>query len=58
MTNTKTNEFHKPFIKSLVIVGLVTMVSIISTRYFVNYMLTNYYNPPSYTSYESQISSK
>lgn len=29
------NEFHKPFIKSLIIVGFVTLIAIISSRYIV-----------------------
>jgi multisubunit Na+/H+ antiporter MnhC subunit len=58
MNNSKFKEFHKPFIHALVIVGLVTGVSMISTRYLVNYILTHHYNTPVYTSYESQGSTK
>jgi hypothetical protein len=54
MSNVKTEEFHKPFIKSLVAVGLVTLVSMISTRYFVKYIIYNHYQSHQYTSQDSQ----
>jgi len=31
------NEFHKPFIKSLSIIALVTIFAMFSSRYIVNY---------------------
>ena len=46
MNNSKINEFHKPFIHALILVGLVTGISMISTRYLVNYILTYHYNTP------------
>lgn len=56
MNNSQINEFHKPFIKSLVFIGLVTIVSMISVRYLVNFILTKHYSTPIYTSIESSKS--
>ena len=30
-----TNEFNKPFIKSLIIVAFVTLITMVSTKYFL-----------------------
>lgn len=55
MTKSKVEEFHISFIRNLAFVGLVTIVSMISTRY----LLTNYMSATikthSYTTQESQI---
>ena len=56
MNNSNMRDFHIPFIKSLVIVGLVTIVSMISARYLVEYSIINPHNTPIYTSHDSQIS--
>lgn len=54
--SSKKEEFHKPFIKELVFVGLVTIVCIISTRFFLlNYLMTTQ-NHPSFTVQKSGIS--
>lgn len=58
MNNLKTSEFHRPFIKSLIVVGLVTMVSMISSRYLIEYYLRHHYSTTVYTSQESQMLSK
>ena len=58
MNNSEFKEFHKPFINALVIVGLVTIVSMISARYLVEYSLSNHSSTPIYTSSESGISTK
>ena len=34
-----TEDFHKPFIKSLVIVALVTIFAMVSSRYVVDYYM-------------------
>jgi len=34
-----TEDFHKPFIKSLLIIAIVTVFSIVSSKYIVNYYL-------------------
>jgi len=48
-----TEEFHKPFIKSLIVVGLVTLFAVISSRYIVEYYINLSYKTPIYTSSES-----
>jgi hypothetical protein len=56
MSKLKFKEFHVPFIKNLIFVGLVTIVSMITARF----LLVNYINPylktPEYTSSKSYIS--
>ena len=32
-----TNEFHKPFIKSLLLIAIVTVFAMVSSKYIVNY---------------------
>lgn len=58
MIRSNMRDFHVPFIQGLVIVGLVTIVSMISARYLVEYTISHNINTPVYTSQESQISSK
>lgn len=58
MNNTKTGEFHIPFIKSLAFVALVTIVSMISVRFYLLKSLSSINNPPVYTSSESQYNTK
>ena len=58
MTDINSKEFHIPFIKNLVFIGLVTIVSMFSIHYFVEYLYLSYLPSPIYTSQESQISVK
>lgn len=30
-----TNEFHKPFIRSLIVIGFTTLIAMISTKYII-----------------------
>jgi len=46
-------EFHKPFLKGLIVVALVTLFSMVSSRYIIDYYLTQSYKTPIYTSNES-----
>ena len=40
-------DFHKPFIKSLVIVAIVTLVTLVASKYMINhYMDIKYFSPP------------
>jgi hypothetical protein len=55
MNNSKMREFHVPFIHILAIVGLVTIVSMVSTRYFINYYLLSHPNTPIINYTDSQI---
>jgi hypothetical protein len=52
----KNDEFHIPFIKSLVFMGLVTIVSMVSVHYFFTNMFLVPSNSPVYTSHQSQNS--
>lgn len=54
MNDSKMREFHIPFLYGLVILGLVTIVSMISARYLVEYTLSSSSKTPIYTSQESQ----
>ena len=58
MDNITTQEFHRSVMKSMIIVGLVTLVSMISAKYTVHYLLSDHSPTPIYTSHDSQISSK
>ena len=51
-----TNEIHKPFIKSLVLVALVTVFAMVSSRYVVKYYLSHNYPPAQTIEYSSQKS--
>jgi hypothetical protein len=48
-------EFHQPFIKNLVFVGLVTIVSMISAKFFVENYIYLTKNTPVYTTRQSHI---
>lgn len=53
MNKSKFEEFHVPFIKNLAFIGLVTIVSMITTRFLlINYM-GSYLKTPEYTSSKS-----
>lgn len=58
MTNfSKNSDFHKPFIKELVFVALVTIVSMISMRYFLNILFPIHQNTPNIIYTDSQTQS-
>lgn len=46
------HDFHIPFIKELAFVGLLTIVSMISVQYFINFLVKPSPNTPVYTSDE------
>jgi|LakMenE27Jul10ns_1017307.scaffolds.fasta_scaffold02688_2 hypothetical protein len=52
----KTNEFHKPFIKSLILVAFVTVFAMISSKYVANYYLNTKFHPAKTIEYSSQKS--
>jgi hypothetical protein len=55
--STKNKDFHQPFLSQLIFVGLVTIVCMISTKFFLlNYLMTTQ-NTPSFTIQKSDISS-
>jgi hypothetical protein len=49
------NEFHKPFIKSLVLIAIVTMFAMVSSRYLLNFHSNTYYKTLEYSSQKSQF---
>jgi hypothetical protein len=52
----KTNEFHKPFIKSLILVAFVTVFAMVSSKYVTNYYLNTKFHPAKTLKYSSQKS--
>jgi hypothetical protein len=50
----KINEFHEPFIKSLILVAIVTVFTMASTKYLVKYYLEPYTNTTVFTSDQSE----
>ena len=51
------NEFHKPFIKNLVLIAIVTMFAMVSSHYIVNYYSNIPYKTLEYSSNKSQFNS-
>lgn len=49
-------EFHVPFIKSLIVVAVVTVVAMIFSRYFVDYYMNLSKLPQKNIKYSSQNS--
>ena len=54
----KTDEFHKPFIKSLVIIAIVTMFAMVLSDKLVNYYSSKTYNTHTFTSQNSYNEAK
>jgi hypothetical protein len=52
----RTNEFHKSFIQSLIIVAIVTVFAMVSSRYMVNYYFNTVIPPAKTLEYSSQKS--
>lgn len=55
---SKKDDFHIPFIKNLVFVGLVTIVSMITTHFLVINYLPNLIQNQEYTIQQSQFQPK
>lgn len=51
-----TEEFHKPFVKSLLIVAFVTVFAMVSSRYVVDYYYKHNFSPLKTIEYSSQKS--
>lgn len=49
------NEFHKPFLKSLVIISLVTVVAMVSSHYLVSFYSNTHQKTLEYSSQNSQF---
>jgi hypothetical protein len=58
MSKSKFEEFHVPFIKNLIFVGLVTIVSMVSVHYYLTKSLSLPQQSSTYTSEQSQSMSK
>jgi len=52
---SKKDEFHVPFIKNLAFIGLVTIVSMITTHFLIVNYLPNLIQNQEYTIQQSQI---
>ena len=50
------NEFHKPFIKSLIVVAVVTLVTMVSSKFIIEYYYSLSFLPNKSTDYTSQKS--
>jgi hypothetical protein len=50
------NEFHKPFIKSLILVAVVTVFAMVSSKYIVEYYINQSFYPYKTIEYSSQKS--
>ena len=53
MSKSRFEEFHIPFIKNLAFVGLVTVVSMITTHYLLLNYLPNLIKTQEYTTQQS-----
>jgi len=51
-----TEEYHKPFIKSLIFVAVVTIVTLYSTRFITEIYYSSYKSPTKTLEYSSQKS--
>jgi hypothetical protein len=58
MSKMKISEFHVPFIKDLALVMLVTVVTMISTRYFITNYLHKDISSQVFSSSKSYISTE
>jgi hypothetical protein len=56
MEKLMNNEFHKPFIKSLLIVAIFTVFAMISSKYIVEYYINHSFYPHKTLEYSSQKS--
>jgi multisubunit Na+/H+ antiporter MnhC subunit len=54
----KTNEFHKPFIDALILVAIVTVFTMATSKYIVRYYIESNKNTIEFTSDQSQFHSK
>ena len=54
----KNDEFHVPFIKSLIVVALVTVFTMSFAHYYIPKLYDSYKNPQEYTSSPSYNTAK
>lgn len=58
MSKSKFEEFHVPFIKSLLFVAVVTVGTMLSVHFYLSKALSNPSQTTIYTSQESQYKSE
>jgi hypothetical protein len=51
-----TEELHKPFLKSMILVAFVTVFAMVSSKYVVNYYFNTKISPAKTLEYSSQKS--
>lgn len=49
-------EFHKPFIKSMIIVAFATLIAMVSSKFVVEYYMSLQFSPHKTIEYSSQKS--
>ena len=54
MTKSKIEEFHVSFIKNLVFIAVLTLVSMVSVHYFTQNIMSSPSESPQYTSDRSR----
>lgn len=54
----KNDEFHVPFIQSLIIIAVVTVFSMSFAHYYIPKLYDSYQNSQEYTSYHSYNEAK
>jgi hypothetical protein len=54
----KNEEFHVPFIQSLIVVAVVTVFTMSFTHYYIPHLYNTYQNPQEYTSSPSYNTAK
>ena len=55
MPNSKNREFHKPFIKSLILITIVTVFAMVTSHYIVNFHNNLSLKAIEYSSHDSQF---
>lgn len=58
MRNEKMNDFHKPFLQSLILILLCTIISVASAGPIVSILYSNFYKTPAFTKLQSDFSSE
>lgn len=49
-------EFHEPFIKSLIIVAVITLITMVSSKFVIEYYYNLSFSPPKIIKYSSEQS--
>lgn len=50
------SDFHAPFIKSLIIVAVVTLITMVSSKFVIEYYYSLSFSPPKTIEYSPQKS--